>query len=634
MTDTPTVLEAKDLTICLESGGLSIVEGFDLTLERGEILCLVGESGCGKTTTASALLGYSAPGISITSGTLTIDGHAHRMDESMRSSRGSSISYVPQNPGRALNPSLRIRAAIQDILRAHGKADKEGAALAMLDRVGLNSSQAFGARYPHQLSGGQQQRVCIAGAMAGEPSVIVLDEPTTGLDVVTQSRILTELQRLASEEDVAMVYVTHDLAVASQIADRIAVMYAGRIVEQGPAADVLRHPRHPYTRGLLASVPDHVQPRVLEPMPGMAVGVTERPRGCAFAPRCPLRTDACEEAVPQLEDIGAGRLVRCIRSKETPAVRVTHLMPPPPKPVSESVLEVQDLVARHDFRGGSVIAADGITFTVERGSCVALVGESGSGKTTILRSVAGLHDISGGRILLRGQELASGARRRNLAQRRSIQLISQNPADSLNPRRTIGDSIGRPARLLRGLSSTAAVTEVDRLLDQVRLPARVATRYPAELSGGQRQRVAIARALAAQPEVLLCDEITSALDVSVQAAVLDLLGELRRDLGLSLLFITHDLGVVAAIADETLVLERGRVCESGPTFSVLRSPQHEYTQTLLHAAPSVDVSRHEAIVDGPRLTPQPNSAQGEGPRSRHDGPKLPVGMFMAARHPQ
>jgi peptide/nickel transport system ATP-binding protein len=590
VTDTRTVLEAKNLTICLESG-IPIVENIDLSLASGEILCLVGESGCGKTTTAAALLGYSAPGIRITAGTLEINGKTQQMDESMRASRGSLISYVPQNPGRALNPALRIRATIDDILRAHDRQSGRKAAMAILDRVGLDASPAFSARYPHQLSGGQQQRVCIAGSLACDPSVIVLDEPTTGLDVVTQSKILTELRRLANEQDVAMIYVTHDLAVASQIADRIAVMYAGRIVEQGPAADVLGQPGHPYTRGLLASVPDHVKPRTLETMPGIAVGVTERPAGCAFAPRCPLKTDACETSVPPLKNIGAERLVRCIHSHHTPSIEIRPLVAPSAKQSGAPVLEVQDLVARHDFRGGSVIAADGITFTVDRGSCVALVGESGSGKTTILRAVAGLHDITSGRLVLNGKELASGARRRSTEQRRTIQLISQNPADALNPRRTIGDSIGRPARKLRGLSRNATDTEVSRLLDQVRLPARVAMRYPAELSGGQRQRIAIARALAAQPEMLLCDEITSALDVSVQAAVLELLGELRRDLGLSILFITHDLGVVAAIADETLVLQRGKVCERGSTLDVLHAPQHVYTQTLLHAAPTITIGR-------------------------------------------
>ncbi len=586
MTEPSVVLEAKGLRICLRSGA-SVVEDVDLRLAPGEILCLVGESGSGKTTTATALLGYSAPGVEIAGGTLAIEGRTLKMDESMRTLRGSWISYVPQNPGRALNPSLRIRGAIEDILRAHRKPGGPEVAYAVLDRVGLDASPEFGRRYPHQLSGGQQQRVCIAGALACDPAVIVLDEPTTGLDVVTQARILNELLRLRDEQGAAMVYVTHDLAVASQIADRIAVMYAGRIVEQGPADVVLRQPRHPYTRGLLASDPDHVRPRVLDPMPGIAAGVSDRPPGCAFAPRCPLRTQECVAAVPALEDVGLDRLVRCLHWQQTPAVETKPLIAKASDRDGDPVLEVHDLVARYESRGETVVAAHGVSFSVDRGACVALVGESGSGKTTILRAIAGLHEIAGGRILLEGRELPSLARRRTVAQRRTIQLVSQNPADALNPRRTIRDSIERPARLLRQLDKVAAAAEVDRLLEQVRLPARLASRYPAELSGGERQRAAIARALAAQPQLLLCDEITSALDVSVQAAVLELLNELRHELGLSVLFITHDLGVVAAIAGETLVLDRGRICERGSTATVLLAPQHDYTRTLLAAAPSV-----------------------------------------------
>jgi peptide/nickel transport system ATP-binding protein len=334
-------------------------------------------------------------------------------------------------------------------------------------------------------------------------------------------------------------------------------------------------------------------------MPGIAAGVAERPPGCAFAPRCPLRTEECVAALPALEDIGQNRLVRCLHWQQTPAVETTPLLGKAPNRERVPLLEIHDLVARYESRGETVVAADGVRFAVDRGACVALVGESGSGKTTIARAIAGLHEISGGRILLDGKELPSLARQRTVAQRRAIQLISQNPSDALNPRRTIRDAIERPARQLRKLNKAATAAEVNGLLEQVRLPARLASRYPAELSGGERQRAAIARALAAQPEVLLCDEVTSALDVSVQAAVLDVLNELRRELGVSVLFITHDLGLVAVIADQTLVLDRGNICERGSTSTVLRAPQHEYTRTLLASAPSV----REAIGSGSVPTP-------------------------------
>ncbi len=584
------VLTATGLLIGIAGGGDAIVESTDLSLAPGEILGIVGESGSGKTTTALALLGYCEPGVEIVGGSLEIAGRPLPMDESMRPQRGSVISYVPQNPGKALNPSLRIADAIEDLLEAHRADDdagREGVALKLLDTVGLESTREFGRRYPHQLSGGQQQRVCIAVALSCEPAVVVLDEPTTGLDVVTQARILGELLRLRDEQGISMVYVTHDLAVVSQIADRIAVMYAGRVVEQGRTDRLLRAPRHPYTRGLLASIPDHVKPRVLEPMPGISVGVGERPRGCSFAPRCPQRTEACEAAVPEPIEVGPDHAVRCIHSEQTPGIEPIPLQRRARPRDDAPVLEVQRLAAEHRGRRETVVAASDVSFTVERGACVALVGESGSGKTTIARAIAGLHEISGGCVRLGGEELPSLIRRRSVEQRRRIQLVFQNPAEALNPRHTVADAIARPAQMLRGMDKLAARREVDRLLEQVRLPARLAARYPHELSGGERQRVAIARALSAEPEIILCDEITSALDVSVQAAVLKLLDELRSDLGVGLLFITHDLGVVATIADDVLVLERGLVCERGATGAVLEDPQHDYTRRLLGAAPSV-----------------------------------------------
>ncbi|MBS1843212.1 MAG: ABC transporter ATP-binding protein [Actinobacteria bacterium] len=586
--DGTAALSVSGLRVGLSSGP-AVVDEVDIRLGRGEILGLVGESGSGKTTTALALLGYSGPGVEIWEGSLELDGTGVAMDESMRSSRGAVISYVSQNPGRALNPALRIIDAIEDLLRAHGApGSREEVARKMLDTVGLESTQAFARRYPHQLSGGQQQRVCIAVALSCDPAVVVLDEPTTGLDVVTQARILEELVRLRDEQGIAMVYVTHDLAVVSNIADRIAVMYAGRIVEEGPAASLLATPRHPYTRGLLASIPDHVNPRRLDPMPGTAVGVGERPTGCSFAPRCGQRTDACTAAMPALEEIGDGRAVRCLHWEKTPPSESVPLIRSSRSRAGEApLLAVENLRAEHRTREGRVLAAADISFEIMPGACVALVGESGSGKTTIARAIAGLHEISGGTITLAGESLSSLSYRRTVDQRRAVQLVFQNPADALNPRHTVGDAIARPARILRGLGRSASIEEARRLLERVRLPARIAARFPSELSGGERQRVGIARALAAEPDLILCDEVTSALDVSVQAAVLALLDELRDELGVGLLFITHDLGVVATVADEVMVLEKGAICERGRTEQVLRHPQHPYTQRLLAAAPTV-----------------------------------------------
>jgi len=593
------VLQARGLRVELASGA-AIIEDVSLDLRPGEILGLVGESGSGKTTTALSLFGYRERGVRAAQGNIEISGQPLASEQAFRGARGRLVSYVPQNPGQSLNPSLRVAAAIEDMLRAHqGPPGGQAGAAGLLDRVGLPSGPEFGRRYPHQLSGGQQQRVCIAVALASGPDVVVLDEPTTGLDVITQDRILAELLRLRDEQQVAMLYITHDLAVVSQIANRIAVMYAGRIVEQGTVDEILRRPRHPYTHGLLAATPDHLRPRALQPMPGTVAAVGARPPGCAFAPRCAQAVARCAAELPPLEQTGAGHLARCFEWRATPplpagpappVLTAAALTPAPLAPAvapAAVVLEATGLRAEYRSRHHTVVAARDVSFRLTRGGCVALVGESGSGKTTIARVIAGLHPLAGGELRLDGAALPADARRRPRSQRRRIQIVFQNPAEALNPRHTVASAIARPARVLRGLSRAGAGAEVSRLLAAVRLPPQTARRYPGELSGGECQRVAIARALAGQPEILVCDEITSALDVSVQAVVLELLRDLRARLGISVIFITHDLGVVAAVAEQVLVLHDGAICEAGTADQILGHPQHEYTQRLLAAAPSL-----------------------------------------------
>jgi peptide/nickel transport system ATP-binding protein len=594
-TETPLALSLSDLRVVTRRGE-AIVEDVSLTVGRGEILGLVGESGSGKTTTALSIFGYTSAGAKIEAIDLRVGDTALVDESTQRQARGRLVSYVPQNPGTALNPSLRVAQAVADMIRAHREVpDVEVEVLQSLAAVNLPATPEFGRRYPHQMSGGQQQRVCIAAALACGSALVVLDEPTTGLDVVTQAHILAELVRLRDQHRLSLIYVTHDLAVVAQIADRVAVMYAGRIVEQGPLEDVLRRPRHPYTRGLLSSIPDHVAPRKLQPMPGIAVGVGDRPAGCAFAARCPQHQLECDDEMPGLETIGPHHLVRCLEWAKTPELSHTPLTlnRGPENGAVSALLEVEHLRAEYRSRREVVTAAADVSFSIPQGACLALVGESGSGKTTIARTIAGLHAKAGGSIRLEGQELGDLARRRSVEQRRRVQIVFQNPADALNPRHNVTAIVSRPARALRGLKKSDAEAEVKRLLEAVRLPARLAERYPEELSGGERQRVSIARALAAAPDLLVCDEVTSALDVSVQAAVLDVLQDLRRNLGLTMLFISHDLGVVATIADKVIVLEDGLICEEGLPEHVLVAPSHPYTQRLLAAAPSVTTAQED-----------------------------------------
>jgi peptide/nickel transport system ATP-binding protein len=581
------------------AAGLPIVEDVSFALAAGEALGVVGETGSGKTTTVLAMLGYSQPGSTITHGDVRIGDveMTTAKGRGQRRLRGKVVSYVPQNPAGSLNPSMRVRDAVVEMAHAHQvNGDVAPPVTDALERVGLPGGEEFQRRFPHQLSGGQQQRVCISVALVCEPPVVVLDEPATGLDVVTQARLLDELVRLRREAGVSMIYVTHDLAVVAGFADRIAVMYAGRIIEHGSTAEILQRPKHPYTRGLLNSIPDHARPRRLVPIGGVAVGLEDRPPGCAFAPRCPLRIDECDAAVPTLRFVGELHATRCLRPHD---VTPPESSPPPVMERRRSgpaapLLSVRNLRAEHRGGGEVVVAASDVNFTVGRAECVALVGESGSGKTTIARTIAGLHRLTIGQIVLGDEELPPEARRRSRTQRQRIQIVFQDPSDALNPRHAVRSAVARPAHVLRDLSRDEADSEANRLLSLVRLPEGIGNRYPTELSGGERQRVGIARALAATPEVMICDEITSALDVSVQAAVLDLIADLRESLGLSLLLITHDLGVVSTIADRVLVLEQGNIVEEGETRDVLMSPQHPYTKSLLAAAPSLSKSLETA----------------------------------------
>jgi peptide/nickel transport system ATP-binding protein len=595
------VVDVRDLRIELTGSGTDVVDEIELTIHAGEVLGLVGESGSGKTTVGMALLGHTRRGGHVSGGEVRIDERelGALSQGELRKLRGGTVSYIPQDPGTSLNPALRIGTQLTEILDAHAGDWKEERRTARvreaLEEVALPSDDAFLRRYPHQLSGGQQQRVAIAMAFANRPHVIVCDEPTTGLDVTTQARVLQTVRELCRSHRVAALYVSHDLAVVAELADRVAVMYAGRIIESGPRERIFAAPRHPYTRLLLRAVPDLDGKRTVVGIPGHAPLPGQRPTGCAFHPRCPLADDLSRSQFPPVTDVGAGHLVRCHHHdkalRELPMTAATNGGGPALD--REVVLAIRNLNAHYGARH----TLFDVDLEVRRHQCVALVGESGSGKTTLARCVAGLHKDWTGELRLGDTPLPEAARKRTDQARKDIQYVFQNPYASLNPRRTVGQTIARQLELFYPMSQKEIGTRVSECLERVALSASAANRFPDQLSGGERQRVAIARALAAEPVLLVCDEITSALDVSVQAAIIDLLRDLRTEMGLSLLFITHNLALIRTIADHVAVMTEGRVVEQGTTLEIFGSPSAEYTQRLLANTPNIE----DAL--GPERTP-------------------------------
>jgi len=589
------VLEVERLRIEVEGRGDDIVDDISFAIGAGEVLGLVGESGSGKSTVGLALLGHTRRGATIVGGSVRIEGRdvLALPEPARRSLRGKTVSYVPQDPASALNPALRIRTQLEEVLEAHAYGDSGAARTArmreMLSEVLLPSDDAFLRRYPHQLSGGQQQRVGLAMAFACRPRVIVLDEPTTGLDVTTQAHVLQTVRDLCGAHGVAALYVSHDLAVVAMLADRVAVMYAGRIVENGPERVLFRAAAHPYTRRLIEAIPEISGRHALEGIPGTAPRPGQRPAGCFFAPRCGFAVEACSTEMPAVERPGEGHSVRCIRYADVLAAATRERRPAPELPVPEAdsaLVSVTGLDAWHGERQ----VLFGIDLTVQPRQCVALVGESGSGKTTLARCIAGLHRNFLGELSLHAKPLARGARARSRDDRRELQYIFQSPYNSLNPRKTIAQIVAQPLRLFFDLDHRELHDRVAATLERVRLSPSAMTRYPHELSGGERQRVAIARALAAEPTLLVCDEITSALDVSVQAAIVDLIAELQREMKLGLLFVTHNLALIRTIAEEVAVMNGGRIVEAGKVEDVLGSPRDDYTKALLADTPSMELA--------------------------------------------
>lgn len=602
---------------------LPVLRNIDLQVGAGESIGIVGESGSGKSTLALAAMGYLKRGLRLMDGSVAFQGKdmfAQSRTE-LEHIRGGELALIPQNSGQSLTPTLRIGAQLIEALRLHSdvaEAQYAAKAVELLGQVRLPDPDAIMTRFPHELSGGQQQRAAIAMALAGEPTALLLDEPTTGLDVTTQAHILELLRDIARDRGMAMVYVSHDLGAIARVCDRVVVMYAGEVVLEGSARQVLMAPIHPYARGLLASIPRLSDPRLPVALDGRPPSPGGAGNGCSFVDRCALAREDCRNSRPVLERQASGEAVRCFYHQDAHKLSLTGsgAIPATRDGDAPAALHLDDVAISYRRPGmldkilgrdsTGVPTVDGIEITVAKGETLGLVGESGSGKSTILKTIAGLLPPSGGTVTVAGDEaLARAVEQRSPDHLRKIQLIFQNPDDSLNPRQTIAQILEQPLKLYFGLTGDALHQRSTEILDRVRLGAHYLDRLPSQLSGGEKQRVAIARAFAAEPDLVLCDEVTSALDVSVQAAVLDLLNDLKATQGTTYVFVSHDLAVVRALSDRVAVLYQGRLCEIGPSADVYSTPSHPYTEVLLGAVlePDPDTAPTLSADDVVELSP-------------------------------
>jgi len=583
-------------------GVLRAVDGVDFEIRPGECFALVGESGCGKSMTALSILRLLPEVARIAGGEVRLDGQdlLALPEAAMRAVRGKRVAMIFQEPSTALNPVLTVGRQVLEVIERHGTA--RGAAarrrvLELLKAVGIPEAERRYDEYPFQLSGGLRQRAMIAAALAVDPEVLVADEPTTALDVTIQAQILDLLKKLQAERGMALLLITHDLGIVAQMATRVAVMYAGEIVEVAELDSFLRAPQHPYSQKLFEALPG--RGGELAVIRGQVPSLTTRFAGCRFVERCEQAFDRCRGAAPLLRDIGDGTLVRChLREEDRAGPRVVAAAPGIGRAAAEApvLLEASDLqvhfpIRRGVFRRtvGHVKAVDGVSLAIREGRTLALVGESGSGKTTVGKAILQLVRPTGGSVRHLGEELTRLSRGALKRHRASMQIIFQDPYASLNPRLRVADILAEGMRSLGvGRSDAERASRIDALLEQVGLPAQARGRYPHEFSGGQRQRIAIARALAVEPKLIVCDEPTSALDVSVQAQILNLLKSLQDRLGLAYLFITHNLAVVEHLAHEVAVMQAGRIVEHGGAEQVLREPRHAYTRALLAAVPRLN----------------------------------------------
>ena len=599
------VLRDLDVVYRVRGYDRQVLRGVTFEVERGESYGLVGESGCGKSTAALAIVRYLPRNGRVRSGSIAVAGNdvlALRGGR-LRRYHANTVSMVYQSPGSALNPSMRVGAQMMEAFTVRGvsRAAARERSQEALAGVQIADPESVLRRYPHQLSGGMQQRVLIAMALAKDPELLVLDEPTTGLDATVEAEVLDLVAHLQEELHTSVLFISHNLGAIAKMCARVGVLYAGRLVEEGPVETVLRDPRHPYTVGLLRCIPrggvrkDHGR---LDTIPGFLPSLGEALSGCVFADRCAHADDRCHAEEPPLIAVGAGHESRCWyheRAHLLPREEARDIELPAPDRGGQPLVRFQELGKVFKQRGHEVQALVNASGVVWPGETLGLVGESGSGKTTLARALLGIVAPTTGTVELQGRELAPRYQKRARGDLRALQIVFQNPDSALNRRHSVRRILLRSLRKLAGLSGSAAEQRLKELVHNVRLSERTLTQKPVQLSGGLKQRVAIARAFAGDPRLVICDEPTSALDVSVQAAILNLLVELQAEKRVAYIFISHDLGVVRYISDRIAVLYLGRLQELGPAEVVFEGPHHPYTEALLSAVPTIDGGGRDRI---------------------------------------
>ncbi|MFI5050358.1 MAG: ABC transporter ATP-binding protein [Gaiellales bacterium] len=601
-------LEVRDLDVAYRVRGVDrqVLRSLSFTVEAGRSYGLVGESGCGKSTAALAAVRYLPRNGKVSAGSVSVAGAdmLAMSGDDLHRTRAGAVSMVYQDPGKALNPSIRVGRQVAEVFEVGGasKDDSRERAQAMLAKVQIADPSSVMERYPHQLSGGMQQRIVIAMALAPNPALLILDEPTTGLDATVEAEVLELVAGLRTEFESSVLFISHNLAVIAKMCDTVGVLYAGKLVEEGPARQVFDDPRHPYTVGLLRCIPKGGQRKDkhrLDTIPGFLPELGADMPGCVFADRCALAEDKCRTEPPPLYDVGPGRGSRCHfheRAQTLPREEAHEMPMPPVREEGEPLLRADALAKTFHQSGQDVHALAGVSAEIWPGETLGLVGESGSGKTTLARVLLGITPRDEGGVLeLDGLHLPPTTGKRSTEQVRAIQIVFQNPDSALNRRHSVRMIVGRALTKLAGLSGQAREEKLLDLTRSVKLNDRFLAVRPSALSGGLKQRVAIARAFAGNPRLVVCDEPTSALDVSVQAAILNLLAELQRDERTAYLFISHDLGVVRYLSDRIAVLYLGRLMELGPAERVFSGPHHPYTEALLSAVPTIEGAERPRI---------------------------------------